>query len=261
MGWYLTSDSPYHLKIILGSIAGALVCGAGNALNDYLDIEADRINHPNRPLPKGELPPYLAILTTIIFNIIAIIIGFLINWSVLLIIICAIALLVLYNFRLKKMPLVGNMAVSALGGATFMVGGLTETGSPGPLPGAVVPAIFAFLFHLGREFIKDLADLEGDIKADYKTLATVLPIEKMMNLIVTVFATLILLTLIPIYFEWYRPAFTYIVCYIVNIPMVLIIYFLHKSRNEDRFGLAGNLMKGLMLLGLLAFYMGKKSVF
>jgi geranylgeranylglycerol-phosphate geranylgeranyltransferase len=262
MGWYLTSsDSPHHLKILLASVAAALVCGAGNTLNDYLDIKADRANHPNRPLPRGDLPPYLAVLTTFIFNIIAIAIGFLIDWSVLLIIVCAIVLLVLYNFKLKKMPLVGNLAVSVLGGATFIVGGLIESGSLGPLPGAIVPAVFAFLFHLGRELIKDVADLEGDLKADYRTLAAMLPIGNLLNLIMIVFATLIALTLIPVYYEWYRPIFAYIVCYIVNIPMLMIIFFLYKSRNKNRFGLAGNLMKGLMLLGLLAFYLGKKSFF
>ncbi|MCP4706030.1 MAG: UbiA family prenyltransferase, partial [candidate division Zixibacteria bacterium] len=125
IGWYLTSFTDNHTIVILASIASALVCGAGNSLNDYLDIEADKLNHPERPLPKGDLPPYIAILTMIIFNAVAIILGFMINFPVLVIIITAILLLFLYNFKLKKMPLVGNLIVSILGGALFLVGGLT----------------------------------------------------------------------------------------------------------------------------------------
>jgi len=123
MGWYLTSYSENHTQILLASIAAALVCGAGNTLNDFLDIEADKLNHPNRPLPRGALPPYIAVLATAILNLTALIIGFKINFPVLGIIIFAIILLILYNFRLKKIPLVGNLSVSILGGATFIVGG------------------------------------------------------------------------------------------------------------------------------------------
>jgi len=68
IGWYLTSYSENHSIVILASVAAALVCGAGNSLNDYLDIETDKLNHPKRPLPRGDLPPYIAVLTTIIFN-------------------------------------------------------------------------------------------------------------------------------------------------------------------------------------------------
>ena len=260
IGWYLTSFSENHSIVVLASIAAALVCGAGNSLNDFLDIETDKLNHPERPLPRGDLPPYIAVLAAIIFNITAIILGLMINFPVLIIIILAIVLLFLYNFRLKKMPLVGNLAVSILSGATFLVGGLAETGYPGALPGPIVPAIFAFLFHLGRELIKDIADLDGDLKADYKTLAALLPHRQVMALITFVFITLVFLTLVPVYYEWYQAAYTYITCLAVDIPLLLIISYLYLAKSPDRYGLAGNFLKVLMLFGLFAFYFGKIPV-
>lgn len=260
IGWYLSSYSEDHTAVILASIAAALVCGAGNTLNDYLDIEADKLNHPERPLPKGALPPYIAVLTTIIFNVIAIILGFFINLPVLLIIIVAIILLFLYNFKLKKMPLFGNLIVSILSGGIFLVGGLTETGSLGPLPGPIVPAIFAFLFHLGRELVKDIADFEGDIKANYRTLAAIWPHRQVMALIAFLFISLIFLTLVPIYYQWYLVAYAYIACLAVDIPLLLILFYLYLGKSPKRFGLAGNMLKLLMLFGLFSFYLGKIPV-
>ncbi|MCP4706608.1 MAG: UbiA family prenyltransferase [candidate division Zixibacteria bacterium] len=260
IGWYLTSFTDNHTTVILASIASALVCGAGNSLNDYLDINADKLNHPERPLPKGDLPPYIAILTMIIFNIIAIILGFMINFPVLVIIITAILLLFLYNFKLKKMPLVGNLIVSILGGALFLVGGLTENGQFGALPGPIVPAIFAFLFHLGRELVKDIADLDGDLKANYKTLAAVLPHQQIMAIITFLFVTLIFLTIIPVYYKWYLQIYSYIAFFAVDIPLMLILFYLYLSKSPKRYGLASNFMKLLMLFGLFAFYLGKITV-
>lgn len=260
IGWYLTSFSENHSIIIMASIAAALVCGAGNSMNDYLDIETDKMNHPERPLPKGDLPPYIAVLTTIVFNVIAIILGFLVNLSVLIMILLAILLLFLYNFKLKKMPLIGNLIVSILSGSIFLVGGLAETGNLGLLPGPIVPAIFAFLFHLGRELVKDIADLDGDLKANYKTLAALLPHRQVMALITFVFLTLIILTLVPVYYKWYLPAYTYLACLAVDVPLLLILFYLYLAKSPKRYGLAGNILKLLMLFGLFAFYLGKIPV-
>jgi len=260
IGWYLTSYSENHSIVILASVAAALVCGAGNSLNDYLDIETDKLNHPKRPLPRGDLPPYIAVLTTIIFNIIAVIIGLMINLPVFIIIVLAIILLFLYNFKLKKKPLVGNLSVSVLSGAVFLVGGLAETGNPGTLPGPVIPAIFAFMFHLGRELVKDIADLEGDLKAGYRTLAALLPYRQVMAMITFLFLTLIFLTLVPVYYGWYRVAYAYIAGLAVDIPLLSIIFYLYLAGSPKRFELAGNIMKLLMFFGLLAFYLGKIPV-
>ncbi len=40
-------------KILLAALSAALTAGAGNIINDIYDIEADKINHPERPLAKG----------------------------------------------------------------------------------------------------------------------------------------------------------------------------------------------------------------
>ena len=37
-------------------VAGPLVCGTSQAINDWLDRDIDAINEPNRPIPSGRVP-------------------------------------------------------------------------------------------------------------------------------------------------------------------------------------------------------------
>ncbi|MCD4807218.1 MAG: UbiA family prenyltransferase, partial [Methanococcoides sp.] len=55
----LSSASPYvSLSLFDTSLIFAvvfLVTGAGNGLNDYFDIEIDKVNKPSRPIPSGKI--------------------------------------------------------------------------------------------------------------------------------------------------------------------------------------------------------------
>lgn len=43
------------VPLTLGAISVFLVTGAGNIINDISDLNTDKINHPDRPLPSGKL--------------------------------------------------------------------------------------------------------------------------------------------------------------------------------------------------------------
>ncbi|MCK4529793.1 MAG: UbiA family prenyltransferase, partial [Candidatus Marinimicrobia bacterium] len=47
------SPFPSIWRLLLTIICVTFITAAGNALNDMCDIEIDRINKPNRPLPSG----------------------------------------------------------------------------------------------------------------------------------------------------------------------------------------------------------------
>ncbi len=257
MGWFLSNRLVIGIDIYLASLAAALVCGAGNALNDFLDVEADRLNHPERPLPRGELPLFLAVLVMLVFNIIAIILALIINIPVLIIVLGAVVLLIVYNFNLKKQPVWGNLSVSLLGAATFITGAMViNLNTLGEIPGPLVPAVFAFLFHFGRELIKDAADYEGDSRADYKTLPSIISERSMLAIISIVLITLIILTIGPVIYRWYRPVFGYIVVFLVDLPLLIMVIYLFSSSNPTKYKICSNIMKFLMLLGLIAFFVG-----
>ncbi|UCD94626.1 MAG: geranylgeranylglycerol-phosphate geranylgeranyltransferase [Candidatus Zixiibacteriota bacterium] len=257
IGGYLSNITGRDTEIYLASLAAALVCGAGNALNDYVDREADRTNHPVRPLPAGKLPAHTALLTAALFNVLAIAAGGFVNISVLGVVLASIALLILYNVQLKGVPVIGNILVSILAGGTFMTGGLAAGGVVFALPGPIAPAIFAFLFHLGRELLKDVADYEGDKEAGLRTLPLNTSLGAVMGLVTVIYITLILLTFVPIYLKWFSSVYGFMAVLAVDVPLVMVIGYLWFSKSAHRQKRACRALKLLMLFGLLAFVGGK----
>jgi hypothetical protein len=54
LGGYVAGTGAWG-NIILAGLTTLLVSAAANAWNDYLDVEIDRINQPQRPLPSGKV--------------------------------------------------------------------------------------------------------------------------------------------------------------------------------------------------------------
>lgn len=140
----------------------ALVTAGGNVLNDVLDVEGDRTNHPERPLVTGAISVRGARALT--GGLFAAGIAFGIPVALAhpldaVILAVAVGTLVAYEFRFKRAGFVGNLLVALLTGLVFLYGG----GAVG-VPLVVLPfAAMAFLATVSREVIKDTEDLAGDV--------------------------------------------------------------------------------------------------
>jgi geranylgeranylglycerol-phosphate geranylgeranyltransferase len=55
---------PSAPEILLGFLCGFFISGSATILNDYYDLEVDRINAPDRPIPAGIIGPAEALLLT-----------------------------------------------------------------------------------------------------------------------------------------------------------------------------------------------------
>jgi geranylgeranylglycerol-phosphate geranylgeranyltransferase len=166
--------------VIITSYGISVMCFmfSWNAYNDITDIETDRSNRPGRPLPSGSLTlneATNAMNVSLIFSILFLLIGALelsdsmIDEDVIVsagIWILAIILLISYegvrgNRGLKHRGLIGNIAIAAAIGMDVLFGASAVSGTADPK--VISLAIMAFLFSLGREIIKDIEDMEGDI--------------------------------------------------------------------------------------------------
>src|SRR5262245_26037001 len=60
-------------------LAGPMVCGTSQAVNDWFDRHVDAINEPGRPIPSGRMPGawglYIAILWTLLSLVLATTLG------------------------------------------------------------------------------------------------------------------------------------------------------------------------------------------
>ena len=117
------------LKVFFAGLTGALTASAGNVINDYFDINIDKINRPHRILPKGELTLKEALGFYIFLFLVSLLLSIFISLIALLEVFFASALLFLYSYKIKKIPLLGNFVVAFLTGFAFIYGGMAVDNS------------------------------------------------------------------------------------------------------------------------------------
>jgi geranylgeranylglycerol-phosphate geranylgeranyltransferase len=151
-----------------GAAIGAtiLATAGGNTINDYFDREIDRINAPDRPIPRGAVTARTALGLSLLLFTIAV--GLALTLPLLAIVIAAInlVLLVSYTTFFKGLPGAGNAVVAYLGGSTFLFGGAAV----GNLWTPAVLFVLAALATFTREIVKDVEDMTGDEAEGLRTL-------------------------------------------------------------------------------------------
>ena len=244
-------DNIADIRLLLVSISALVLLSAGNAINDYCDYNIDRINRPQRPLPSGRIRRRDALVFAILLVAISIWLGALINRNATGIAILVFVALVSYAFWLKRTPFVGNLVVSGLTGLTFIAGGVAIDS----VRGALVPAIFAFLFTTAREVVKDLEDTEGDLKNNVKTLAVLNP-QLAVKTAIGFMLLVILFSPIPYLFGWY--SWHYLVAVLLGVDLVLIGLAIRLWRNasKENYTFIQRWMKWDIFVGLGAIYFG-----
>jgi 4-hydroxybenzoate polyprenyltransferase len=109
----------FHLTDFLRTLAGfGLFCIISSAVyifNDLLDVEADRL-HPvkkNRPIASGRLPVPVAIAAGAILSLVAIGLGFLLDWQFALTILIYFFMILIYSKWLKHVPILDVLILAA----------------------------------------------------------------------------------------------------------------------------------------------------
>lgn len=165
-GFVAAGVRSHPVDLTVAVIATILATAAGNAINDYFDRDIDRINNPERPIPRGDVSARGALWLSIVLFIGAIALA--LTLPALAILIAAINLvgLVAYTEFFKGTPGAGNALVAYLGGSTFLFGAAAVT----QVVDGVVLFLLAALSTFAREVIKDVEDIEGDREEGLQTL-------------------------------------------------------------------------------------------
>lgn len=242
-------------NVVLACISGALILAGGNAINDYFDLEIDRVNKPSRPLASGLIRPNATFMFSIILFAFGVFLSIFVN-----LLSCALAVVVatglfFYSARLKRTVLLGNLAVSLFGALAFIYGALAVN----HFAEALVPAGFAFLFHLGREILKDLEDQDGDRMHQALTLPVKFGPRVTLALATAVFSLLILLTFVPFALNLYGKAYLAIVVVGVDLVILGILVLMWMNPSPDSLRRISLVLKTDMFVGLLAILVGSQS--
>ena len=157
---YLIATGTLTPAVLLLFVVVTLITAAGNIINDYFDVEIDRVNRPDRPIPSGQVRLSAARAYAVTLFLAGILVCLLTNDLCIAIAVINSLLLIVYAARLKRTPLFGNITVSYLAASMFLFGGAL-----GGLPGLLHVMPFAgmtFFAMLTRELVKDAEDVEGD---------------------------------------------------------------------------------------------------
>ncbi|MDD4308649.1 MAG: UbiA family prenyltransferase [Thermoplasmata archaeon] len=235
--------------ILAASLVVFLFTGAGNSLNDYLDRDIDRLNHPERPIPSGRISPKATCWFSGILFATSVIIGLWLSLSCMLLILLNLGLMLAYEFKTKSEGLPGNMMISWLTASLFLFGGLAVLEE---FPEIMVPVFFMFLLSffatLGREISKDIEDVEGDLGR--RTLPMRIGNEKAGYYANVAFFIGIGLSPLPYFFG----AFGFM--YLVTVLLADAIFIYAASVLPRNPGKASDSAKLAMFAALLAFLLG-----
>lgn len=256
------------LQFTLLVLATVFIAAAGNIINDIYDIETDLVNKPKKVIVNKTLSETTALNLFIALNLLGVGLGFYLSnvigrsgFAVIFVLISA--LLYIYASYLKQTLLLGNILVSALVGLSILIVPVFDlipsiTSSNRALyldifKIAFTYAVFAFMINLLREIIKDIEDVNGDYKAQMKTLPILIGRDRTT---MAVFA----LSFIPL-----LAVVNYIISQLYN-NMLVVIYFLifvvgpmlyftikvFSAEQKRDYEHLSNVLKVIMLFGVLS---------
>jgi geranylgeranylglycerol-phosphate geranylgeranyltransferase len=128
-------------------------------LNDLDDIEKDKINHPDRPLPRGEVQPR-TVVVFYYFSLAAALltIQYLVITAASALYYVLLTLAISYSYIVEYMPEVKAPYVATTSALPLLI--VLVHYPKDDVLWRIVPALF--LFMLGRELCKDIMDRPGD---------------------------------------------------------------------------------------------------
>jgi chlorophyll synthase len=175
------TSARWHTLLVGIVLAGPLICGASQAVNDWFDRHVDAINEPGRPIPSGRIPGRWGLAIAIIWSALSLAVATLLGPLGVAAAAVGLALAWAYSappLRLKRNGWWGNAAVAfSYEGLAWFTGALVMTGA---MPDARIIAL-AVLYSIGAHGIMTLNDfkaIEGDTRMGIRTLPVQLGVER-----------------------------------------------------------------------------------
>jgi len=268
----------YFLFLVLSTV---LIAAAGNIINDYFDLKADRINKPEKLIIDTHIKRRWAILLNWSFNgiglSIAICLSYVLsNWYLAILSFISINLLFFYSLYFKRKFLVGNLIVAFLTALVpLQIVIFSYSFNYGHCAGVWTPfqyltnyrfeiffyCGFAFMLNFIREIIKDIADVKGDLLLFSSSIPIKLGFRNTKIILIFLFTFTIFGLVYAIYSLLYqnRPQYnisdpfdTVITLLALCIlSMMISLFFLLKFNQRKYYIISSNFLKLAMLFGLL----------
>lgn len=251
LGGYVAGTGAWD-KIALAALATLLAAASANAWNDYRDIDIDRINQPQRPLPSDMVSLRAALIFSIVLAALSIVLAALISPVALAIAAGSIILLYIYSVWLKSTILLGNATVALISALSPVFGGVAA-GNVGPSLwlGAIV-----FVGIFGREVLKTLADYEGDKAHNVRTISTAVGPRAARTIFYFLLGATAIVMMAPYLAGHYQPIYAWIVALGVFPVAIYVIIRVTRERSGPQLERLSQLLKYDFLIWFAAVLLG-----
>jgi 4-hydroxybenzoate polyprenyltransferase len=253
------------------SLSSVLIAAAGYIINDYFDLNIDRVNKPDRLVVDKVIKRRWTIVWHWILSGLGVGLGFYVSIRVHNVLVGmtnlgCVVLLWFYSTVFKRKLFIGNVIIALLTAWVILVLYLCEFRF-GLLSDPVYHRLlsrlfkftilyagFAFIISLIREVIKDIEDIEGDARYGCRTM----PIVWGVNTAKVFAATwLVVLTgaLIVVQFYVLQYGWWLVVSYnvlLLILPLLWILRKLYQATLPADYHMLSSLVKAVMLTGILS---------
>ncbi len=244
---------PSQLGLMLGGVllAGPLLCGASQAVNDWFDRHVDAVNEPSRPIPSGRVPGRWGLAIAVIASALSLLVAAAFGRWVLVPAALGTALSWAYSappLRLKANGWFGNAAVAlSYEGLAWLAGAAVVAGTA---PDAHI-LVVALLYSLGAHGIMTLNDfksVEGDRRMGVRSLPVQLGVDRAARVACAAMA-LPQVAVAALLLDWGRGPYALVVAVLTLAQLALMPRFLRDPRGgAPRYNASGT---GLSVLGMM----------
>ena len=261
-----------NLDFTILALSVVLITAGGYIINDIYDIETDKINKPNKVFINVTISKKNAWRNYFLLTFLGLILGVylsFINEKLILsfIFIGTVLSLFFYSKYLKKNILIGNLLVSVLVGLSIFILILFEIHNHSENPKVNVANVFKILFPFWlvigysffailttfiREIIKDIEDIDGDLKLKAKTLPIVIGRKRASKVSFLFSCILLVFLLMVLQFIQNNYIFLGYGIGFLLLPLGSFLYKLWFAKSKKDFSKLSNLMKVIMLFGILS---------
>jgi len=187
------------LTALFGFFAALFIQAGTFALNDYCDLESDIANRRrDRPLVRGELRKEEALIIAMLAIALGIVCASFLNSLLFILALISAVLGILYDLKFKEFLAVSNLYIALTMAIPFIFGGLIVD-PRGINLALIILSSVAFLAGLGREVMKDIADVKGDALRNVKSIARVYGVEKANRVVVFSYSLAVILSVLPFF--------------------------------------------------------------
>jgi 4-hydroxybenzoate polyprenyltransferase len=260
---------PFYFYVLC--LSCMLIAAAGYIINDYFDLNIDRVNKPEKLVVEKLIKRRWAIVWHWILSAIGVLLGFFVSWKIHNVFVgcshvACIALLWFYSTTFKRKLLIGNVIISVLTAWVILVLYLCEFRLHAFVHPvyhqvlsriykfAVLYAGFAFIISLVREVVKDIEDMEGDAAYNCRTMPIVwgVNVSKVFaaTWLIVLIVSIMILQFYVLQYKWWWVVM-YSVIFII-LPLILILRNLYRANSIADYHRLSGLIKGVMLTGILS---------